>query len=59
MTDLNDFVLLVRKMREAQQAYFRDRTYQSLALSKSLERQVDKAVRDIQDGQQDLFNRES
>lgn len=37
----------VREMRQAQKAYFKERTLESLDESKLLERQVDKTVKEI------------
>jgi hypothetical protein len=43
-----EFLDLVAKMRSAQQRYFRgDKSGATLSLSKSLERQVDKAIDDM------------
>lgn len=49
LTTIRDFVELVRRMRDAQKAFFRDRTdVAALALAKGLEREVDQAVRILQ-----------
>lgn len=44
-----DFVELVRKMREAQNAFFAKRSGDNLVKSKMLEKQVDAAIR-VQQG---------
>lgn len=41
-----EFFELVRKMREAQKAYFMTRTKETLERSKRLERDVDKTIND-------------
>lgn len=53
-----DFVELVCKMRTAQKKYFRTRSNADLANSKCLERQVDNALREISNPQNqlNLFN---
>ena len=38
---MNDFIDLVRRMREAQKKYFRMRTSENLAAAKRLEKDVD------------------
>ena len=55
---MNEFVTLVAAMRTAQKAYFAGRSPVDLAESKRLERLVDAAVRDRQDGQAKLFEGE-
>ncbi|MFA6734673.1 MAG: hypothetical protein WCS71_06235 [Sphaerochaetaceae bacterium] len=55
MISLVDFASLVQEMREAQQSYFTDRTRENLVLSKTLEAKVDKMVREIKSGQEQLF----
>jgi len=42
--DGRGFVDLVKRMRDAQRAYFRTRSKQSLQDSKALERQVDEEI---------------
>jgi len=42
--DFDDLVSLVRKMREAQRAYFRNRSRSDLYQAKKLETEVDKMV---------------
>lgn len=49
-----EFAELVCKMRTAQKAYFRTRSYSDLDESKKLERQVDNALREISDPQNQL-----
>lgn len=49
------FVAKVSEMRNAQKSYFRTRSAEFLNRSKSLEREVDKAVADFYDPQGDLF----
>jgi len=44
LKDAADFIELVRQMRQAQRAYFRDRSPAALARSKELERAVDRAI---------------
>jgi hypothetical protein len=46
-----EFVDLVKRMRDAQRAYFRDRTIGQLREATKLEEQVDKALRRDRDGQ--------
>lgn len=52
----DDFLALVRDMRQAQKAYFAKRKYEDLERSRTLERAVDKALKEIADGQQSLFD---
>ena len=49
------FVEKVSEMRNAQKSYFRTRSAEFLNRSKSLEREVGKAVADFYDPQGDLF----
>lgn len=49
-----DFAELVCKMRTAQKAYFRTRSYSDLDESKKLERQVDNALREISEPKNQL-----
>ena len=44
LAEKDPFVELVQKMREAQMAYFRDRSQENLKLAKRLEKEVDAAV---------------
>ena len=53
--NLEQFVAKVSEMRNAQKSYFRTRSAEFLNRSKSLEREVDKAVADFYDPQGDLF----
>jgi len=50
-----DLAVLVREMRDAQKAYFKERSPQQLSVSKELERRVDKVVADILDKQTKMF----
>ena len=52
-----EFINLVCKMRAAQKAYFRTRSYEDLDRSKKLERDVDQALRNFSenDNQLSLF----
>ena len=43
-----DFVILVKRMREAQKEYFRTRTKEALQFSKKLESRMDAAIKDVQ-----------
>lgn len=43
--DVRELAKLVGQMRDAQKAYFRDRTQAKLAASKALEAKVDREVR--------------
>lgn len=52
---LKKFTLLVQEMRDAQKAYFRTRNPTHLEMSKQLEKQVDRMVREILDDQSKLF----
>jgi hypothetical protein len=47
MMNLVEFVDLVRKMREAQKAYFKGRQQSNLIASKMLEATVDKALKEL------------
>jgi hypothetical protein len=54
--DFEEFVGLVRDMREAQKQYFRIRNARTLAAAKSIERAVDDAIdRRSGNGQSTLF----
>lgn len=46
---------LVKRMREAQKEYSRDRKGSDLEKSKRLEREVDKMLEEIEQGQRELF----
>jgi hypothetical protein len=43
-TELRDFALLVRRLRDAQKEYFRERSMYGLTRAKGLERDVDRVV---------------
>lgn len=51
-----EFVALVRRMRDAQKAYFKTRNSTALELSKSLEREVDKRIEKMLDPQKELLD---
>lgn len=53
--DLGEFARLVEKMRHAQKRYFQTRSTFDLETSKSLERQVDRAVAEVLDDRPTLF----
>ena len=50
-----EFVALVASMREAQKAYFKRRSPSDLDRPRSLEREVDHALKDMRDDQPKLF----
>lgn len=50
-----EFLALVAAMREAQKDYFRRRAPADLERSKNLEREVDRALRELKDDQPKLF----
>lgn len=50
-----DFISLVKRMREAQKIYFRLRTTEVLEPAKSLEKQVDNAIREMENNQIKMF----
>ena len=52
---LAEFVALVAAMRGAQKDYFKRRTPADLDRARNLEREVDRAVRVLQDDQPKLF----
>lgn len=56
MMRTDDFIKLVTEMRNAQKAYFKSRRYDDLERARSLEWSVDKAIKDIEEGQQSLFD---
>ena len=56
---LDELARLVRQMRDAQRAYFRERSPQALSVSKELERRIDRAVANILDTQPRLFEQEN
>ena len=49
--EFSAFVILVGEMREAQKAYFRTRSTEYLNKSKTLERQVDEEIRNIENAE--------
>lgn len=51
----NDFTKLVADMRHAQREYFRTRSPTALEASKRLEKAVDTALRDHDQGQRQMF----
>ncbi len=53
--ELEDFVLLVKQMRESQVKYFLTREPSYLSESKTLEKAVDVAVRNYYDSQKRMF----
>jgi hypothetical protein len=50
-----DLARLVRRMRKAQSAYFRERTTERLNVARDLERKVDRCVSHVLDDQRKLF----
>lgn len=56
--NLEQFVAKVSEMRNAQKSYFRTRSAEFLNRSKSLEREIDKAIADFYDPQGCLFDGE-
>lgn len=46
----NDFVKLVKEMREMQKRYFKTRSMDALSESKRLEREVDKYIEETEKG---------
>jgi hypothetical protein len=52
MNELNTFVELVTKMRNAQKSYFKNRTQTDLQRSKFLEHQVDVQIEKLTKGKQ-------
>jgi hypothetical protein len=57
MMSMETFVALVEQMRAAQRSYFKHRTSEWLTKSRALEKQVDAAVKAIQQPPQpDLFD---
>lgn len=46
----NDFIKLVKEMRETQKRYFKTRNAEVLAESKRLEREVDKKIEEAEKG---------
>lgn len=58
--NMNDkeLIELVKRMRESQRTYFRDRSQLMLSISKQLEKQVDKEIdsRENKYEEQSLFN---
>lgn len=53
--NLPDFVALVAAMRSEQTRYFKGHSQEAQSESKRLERQVDRAIKEIQDPQPTLF----
>lgn len=53
--DFQQFQNLVEQMRHEQKEYFRTRSAQSLEESKRLEKEVDKALRELADKQERMF----
>jgi hypothetical protein len=51
----DEFIALVRQMREAQRSYFKTRSAEWLSESKRLERKVDEAIKAADDIQPKLF----
>lgn len=49
-----EIIKLAQKMRSAQKAYFKSRTYGDLELSRKLERQLDKEIGDFLNHQTSL-----
>lgn len=56
-----EFVALVKSMRDAQKTYFKTRRFSDMELSKNLERQVDAAIKEIRhpERQAKLFDEKS
>lgn len=54
--NLKEFAALVAEMRDAQREYFRTRSGEVLERSKKLEKQVDHALKDINNNQPRLFD---
>ncbi len=52
---MDAFIALVKQMRDAQRAYFRDRTHTALQESKRLERAVDQWLKEHDADQPTLF----
>ena len=46
----NDFVKLVKEMREMQRRYFKTRSMEALTESKRLEKEVDKYIEEAENG---------
>ncbi len=44
---MNEFMILVKRMREAQKEYFRTRTKEALQFSKTMEAKVDKEIETV------------
>ena len=53
--DFKDFLQLVKKLRAAQKKYFRTRDANVLLYSKELEKEVDRALEELEGGQGELF----
>ena len=55
---MNEFIELVRQMREAQKEYFHTRDRQVLQRSKALEKRVDALIAEYNDKPKSLFDNE-
>lgn len=55
MTELEELMTLVQKMRDAQKRYFKTRGKAVLSESKALERDVDSWIQERMNGQAKLF----
>lgn len=56
MSDTDDFIQLVWRMREQQRAYFRTRSSSTLDDCKRLEKEVDERIEELLDQQTKLFD---
>lgn len=56
---MNEFIELVRQMREAQKEYFRTRDRQVLQRSKALEKRVDALIAEYDNKPKGLFDNEN
>lgn len=59
MSTLTEFRDLVEKMRHAQKEYFRTTSPAALSQAKSLEKQVDRELAKLAEGQRELFKEET
>ena len=50
-----DFIDLIRQMRDAQKAYFSERSKKQMSIAMELERRVDAELARMKDGQKELF----
>ncbi|MDQ3224793.1 MAG: hypothetical protein M3Q75_15170 [Gemmatimonadota bacterium] len=57
--DFEHFVVLVARMRDLQRNYFKTRNPALLTESKKLEREVDRAVKEMTNDQPTLFGRDA